>query len=84
MNPTLKHGNSSRTIMTNQKGYSSARRLACSRCGTAFSCNPEGDCWCKAETARLPMPVEGEDCLCPECLRKTADQAPSAFRLSAN
>jgi hypothetical protein len=78
MNPTLKTGKSSRAIMTNRKGYSSARDLACSRCGTAFSCNPEGDCWCKAETARLPMPVEGEDCLCRECLSKMVERATSA------
>jgi hypothetical protein len=78
MNPTLKHGHCSRTIMTNWKEYSSERRLACSGCGTEFSCNPEGHCWCKAETIRLPMPVAGEDCLCRECLRKAARQAASA------
>jgi hypothetical protein len=50
----------------------SARRLACSRCGTEFACNPEGDCWCAGETARLPMPVESDDCLCRDCLRKAA------------
>ena len=74
MNPTLKHGYSSRTIMTNRKGYSSERRLACSRCGTTFACNPEGDCWCKEETIRLPIPAAGEDCLCRECLRKMTEQ----------
>jgi hypothetical protein len=31
-----------------------------------------GPCWCAEETARLPMPVEGEDCLCRDCLRKAA------------
>jgi hypothetical protein len=50
----------------------SPRRLACSRCGTEFSCNPGGACWCASETARLPMPVEGEDCLFRACLRKAA------------
>jgi hypothetical protein len=29
-------------------------------------------CWCAEETARLPMPVAGEDCLCRDCLRKAA------------
>jgi hypothetical protein len=38
-----------------------------------FACNPGGDCWCATETARLPMPVEGEDCLCRDCLRKAAE-----------
>jgi hypothetical protein len=37
-----------------------------------FACNPGGDCWCATETARLPMPVECEDCLCRDCLRKAA------------
>jgi hypothetical protein len=37
-----------------------------------FSCSLSGECWCDAETARLPMPLTGEDCLCRECLRKMA------------
>jgi hypothetical protein len=37
-----------------------------------FSCSLSGECWCDTETARLPMPVTGEDCLCRECLRKMA------------
>jgi len=52
----------------------SLRRLACSRCGAEFACDPQGACWCKEETARLPLPVAGEDCLCPNCLRKAAEQ----------
>jgi hypothetical protein len=48
------------------------RRLTCSGCGTDFSCSLSGECWCDAETARLPMPVDGSDCLCRECLRKAA------------
>jgi ribosomal protein S14 len=51
------------------------RRLACSRCGTEFGCDLSGHCWCAEETARLPMPVKGEDCLCRECLRKAAAEA---------
>jgi hypothetical protein len=50
------------------------RRLACSRCGTAFTCNVAGPCWCAEETAMLPMPVDGADCLCRDCLRKAAAQ----------
>jgi len=84
MNPTLKHGYSARWIMTNQKGNSSERRLVCSGCGTEFGCDPEGDCWCKEETARLPMPVEGEDCLCRKCLRKMMHGAASTPKLSSN
>jgi len=47
-------------------------RAACARCGAAFSCQPAGDCWCKHEAVRLPLPVEGEGCLCAACLRKAA------------
>jgi hypothetical protein len=48
------------------------RALACPRCGTAFTCDLSGRCWCAVEAARLPMPAEGEDCLCPACLRAEA------------
>lgn len=48
------------------------RRLACSGCGTEFSCDLSVTCWCAAETARLPMPTGNADCLCPDCLCKAA------------
>ncbi|WP_458757912.1 cysteine-rich CWC family protein [Afipia sp. TerB] len=48
------------------------RALACPRCGAAFTCDLSGHCWCMDEAARLPMPAEGEDCLCPSCLRAEA------------
>jgi hypothetical protein len=47
-------------------------RIACARCGAPFACEPAGDCWCKHEPARLPMPTANEGCLCLDCLRKTA------------
>jgi hypothetical protein len=51
------------------------RKLACARCGTAFECALEGECWCAAEPYKLPMPSAAtEDCLCPACLRKAALQ----------
>ncbi|MGT2503829.1 cysteine-rich CWC family protein [Bradyrhizobium guangxiense] len=53
------------------------RRLACARCGAEFACDLSGNCWCAEETAKLPMPVAGEDCLCRECLRKAAEAARS-------
>jgi hypothetical protein len=49
-----------------------SRRSACARCGTAFACEPAGDCWCKREPVRLPMPTADEGCLCIDCLRKAA------------
>jgi hypothetical protein len=61
--------------MTNRTENPAFRRLACSRCGTQFECNPGGDCWCADETFRMPMPVADEDCLCRECMRKAAEQA---------
>jgi hypothetical protein len=60
--------------MTNSKAFpvQEPRRLACSRCGTEFGCDRSGNCWCAEETAKLPMPVAGEDCLCRACLQKAA------------
>jgi hypothetical protein len=60
--------------MTNRLGNQAPRRLACSACGVEFSCGLSGSCWCAEETARLAMPVAGEDCLCRDCLRKLAAQ----------
>jgi hypothetical protein len=51
----------------------SSRRLACAGCGTEFSCSLSGPCWCAEETVRLPMPSDGGDCLCRDCLRKAAE-----------
>jgi hypothetical protein len=49
------------------------RRLACARCGAAFECALDGECWCAAVPYTLPMPTDtAEDCLCPECLRRAA------------
>jgi hypothetical protein len=58
--------------MTNRLEILASRRLACSRCGTEFTCSPAGSCWCAEESARLPMPLDGENCLCRDCLRKAA------------
>jgi hypothetical protein len=64
-------------MMTNRKETltepdAPLRQIVCSRCGAAFSCVLSGTCWCAEETA--PMPVEGEDCLCRDCLRTAAGQ----------
>jgi hypothetical protein len=63
--------------MTNRLENPASRRLACSGCGTEFSCSLPEPCWCAEETARLPMPLDDGDCLCRDCLRKMAEQAPS-------
>ncbi|HEX9589440.1 MAG TPA: hypothetical protein VGA15_17045 [Bradyrhizobium sp.] len=70
--------------MTNRLETPMSRRLACSRCGTEFACRPEGPCWCTEEIARLPMPVEGEDCLCRDCLRSAASQATNSTSNAAS
>jgi hypothetical protein len=59
-----------------------ARSIACTRCGARFECRPGGACWCCDETVRLPMPVEGEDCLCQACLRAAAAGAADAAAAS--
>jgi hypothetical protein len=51
----------------------SERTLTCERCGTAFGCTLDAkSCWCADESYRMPMPAEGADCLCPDCLRAAA------------
>jgi hypothetical protein len=64
--------------MTKPLGKAGSRRLACSGCGTEFGCDLSGACWCAKETARLPMPAEGGDCLCRNCLRVAAATAAPA------
>ena len=57
------------------------RKLACARCGTEFSCGLSKECWCAAETARLPLPAAGtgfDDCLCQSCLRAIAAEHEKA------
>jgi hypothetical protein len=52
-----------------------AGRIACKGCGTVFTCDPAGACWCMEESFRLPMPPEADEdatCLCPACLRDAA------------
>jgi len=79
MNPTLKRGGLVRLCMTNRKEILPAGKANCSACGTAFGCNPAGQCWCAEEAVQLPMPEEGATCLCPACLRKaTGEQQRSA------
>ncbi|MBV8538347.1 MAG: hypothetical protein JO128_22305 [Alphaproteobacteria bacterium] len=48
--------------------------LRCARCGAEFACDPAGDCWCKDEPFRVPLPkTDAESCLCPTCLRAMAE-----------
>ena len=63
--------------MTNRLEMYPSRRIACSRCGTEFTCTPGGACWCMDEELRLPMPKKDEDCLCRDCLRRAATATTS-------
>jgi hypothetical protein len=58
--------------MTNRPETTILRHLSCCRCGTEFTCSLSAQCWCAKEAARLPMPVESDDCLCRDCLRQLA------------
>jgi hypothetical protein len=78
MNLELKPDQKTARFMTNRSENLPARRLACTGCGTEFGCNLSGPCWCMEETFRMPMPMDGGDCLCPDCLRKAAAGAASA------
>jgi len=53
------------------------RTVVCPGCGNRFTCRPEGECWCMAESFRLPMPADAAtaECLCPDCLRAAAATA---------
>ena len=54
-----------------------AATIRCSKCDASFGCEPQGDCWCKDESFRLPMPTSNaESCLCPRCLREAAERQP--------
>jgi hypothetical protein len=82
MNLELKPFRNAARFMTNPLETQASRRLACSGCGVEFTCSLSGPCWCAEETARLPMPVDGGDCLCRDCLRKmaAATHAPPSLR----
>jgi hypothetical protein len=52
-----------------------ARLLICARCGAEFACTMSSDCWCADQSVTLPIPDDGGDCLCNDCLRKAAKPA---------
>ncbi|MBF0250689.1 MAG: hypothetical protein HQL35_08695 [Alphaproteobacteria bacterium] len=37
----------------------------CPECGETFTCDPQGDCWCKhVPTVKIPDHLKGQGCLC--------------------
>jgi hypothetical protein len=63
------------TNPTSSRDGTAQRTLACARCGTTFGCDLGGGCWCMDEAFRVPMPLDGGDCVCPTCLRAMAQSA---------
>jgi len=42
-----------------------AENLKCPECGKSFTCNPDGDCWCKAyPVVKIPEELKSDQCLC--------------------
>jgi|GEM_PF-2261096 len=42
-----------------------AKVLTCSECGKPFTCDPDGDCWCKAyPVIKIPEDLKSDQCLC--------------------
>ena len=40
-------------------------KIICPECGETFTCDPEGDCWCKAyPPLKIPDDLKGGTCLC--------------------
>ena len=78
MHPGLIPRQEMATSMTSRPEHQPPRRLACASCGAEFGCNLSGPCWCSDEAFRMPVPVDGGDCLCPDCLRKLAKRRADA------
>jgi hypothetical protein len=80
MNPGLIQREKPAPFMTDRIDNPAPRRLTCASCGTEFSCNLAGGCWCADESFRLPLPADAGDCLCPDCLRKLAAEHTPSLR----
>lgn len=54
--------------------------IKCPECGETFTCDPSGDCWCKAyPVVKIPKALKGEQCLCRCVLDKLRkEQKPEA------
>ena len=64
-----------------QSGVLSGGTKRCWKCGSAFTCaaNAPG-CWCEEYPPLKPM--EGKDCLCPDCLAAAAKPPATARPLT--
>jgi len=54
------------------------RVIKCAKCGAAFTCKPQGNCWCnhyQLSTAQLQELKDNyADCLCEGCLILLAEK----------
>ena len=42
-----------------------AKNLKCPECGKVFTCDPDGDCWCKSyPVVKIPEDLKSDQCLC--------------------
>lgn len=49
--------------------------ILCPHCHKPFTCNPDGECWCKAyPPLEIPEALKGEQCLCRCVLDKLAQE----------
>lgn len=47
----------------------------CPKCGETFTCDPEGDCWCKSyPVLEIPEELRGDQCLCKCVLDKLKEE----------
>lgn len=48
--------------------------MICS-CGKTFTCDPNGDCWCKGlPILNIPDDMKSDKCLCPDCIKALSDK----------
>lgn len=57
-----------------------AEQMTCPECGETFTCDPDGDCWCKSyPVLNIPDALKSERCLCRCVLdRLSKEQAGGA------
>lgn len=55
-----------------------AQKLICPKCAKAFTCDPDGDCWCKAyPVIKIPEDLKGDQCLCSCVLDRLRKEQPT-------
>jgi hypothetical protein len=73
MNPTLKTPLTGAPLHDRSERNTPRAAASLFRLPSPVNRYPAGGCWCAEEAARLPLPVDGADRLCRDCLRKAAE-----------